>query len=369
MYPDEVIYAIALSSIFRYRVEMPRKILESFGSAGSLFSMERDQLEEIFGKTSKYPDNILSKREIEVAQKEIEWCNEKGIKINYQGGPDFPEQLTRCPDAPLIFYSLGNCNLSSDKIIAIVGTRQASARGVEECKMVVRGLAESGASPVIASGLAYGIDITAHESALEYNLETIAVLANPLDRIYPKAHTSHARKIVKQGALITEFPRNSIDLKLNFVQRNRLIAGLSKATIVVESRKKGGALTTAELADSYSREVFALPGRITDIRSEGCNNLIAKNEALIYTGTDGVLAALGWQNISNSYKGIQGSLFYTGDPLKEKILVTLKLNPGSSMDELHIATSIPIKDLAASLLELEVEGYAVQTAGRRYMAK
>lgn len=369
MYPDEIIYAIALSSIFRYKVEMPRKIIDTFGSAASLFTMNKDELEDLFGKGSRYAGEIITGKELDSAEKEVCWCKEKGIKIHLLGCHNYPEQLLSCQDAPVVFYSIGTANISSDKIIAVVGTREASARGTEECRMVVKGLSESGLSPVIASGLAYGIDITAHKSALEFNLETIAVLANPLDRIYPRAHTSYARTITKNGALVTEFPRGSIDFKINFVQRNRLIAGLSKATIVVESRKKGGALTTAELADSYSREVFALPGRITDIRSEGCNKLIAKNEATIYTGTEALLSALNWHS-KNSIKGEStGYLFYNGDPVKEKILVALKLNPGISLDELCHNTDFSVKDLTAAILELEVDGFVVQTAGRRFLAK
>ena len=369
MYPDELIYAIALSSIFRYKVEMPRKIIDTLGSAGALFAMKRDELEDLFGKGSRYVNEITSGKEIEIAEKEVCWCKEKGISIHLQGCENYPEQLSSCQDAPVVFYSIGTTNISCGKIIAVVGTREASARGVEECRMVVRDMAESGHSPVIASGLAYGIDITAHKSALEFHLDTIAVLANPLDRIYPRAHTSYARAIIKSGALVTEFPRGSIDFKINFVQRNRLIAGLSKATIVVESRKKGGARTTAELADSYSREVFALPGRITDIRSEGCNNLIAKNAANIYTGPEALLSALGWKSNKNKKSESPGLLFYGGDPLKEKILVALKLNPGLSLDELCNSTDLSVKALSAAMLELEVEGFVVQTPGRRFLAK
>jgi DNA processing protein len=369
MYPDELVYKIALNAIFRYRVEMPLKIIENLGSAKALFSLERGELEEIFGKGSRYTDEVLSAKELDIARDEIDWCIQKGIKINYLGNEEFPNQLASCQDAPIVFYSIGNCNLSSNKIIAIVGTREASERGKSECKIIVKELAESGASPIIASGLAYGIDIVAHESALENGLETIAVLANPLDRIYPRLHTPQARKIVKQGALITEFPRGSVEHKINFVQRNRLIAGLSKATIVVESRKKGGALTTAELADSYSREVFALPGRITDIRSEGCNNLIAKNEATIFTNTADLIKNLGWITKGKKERVGTRSLFCFDNPEKEKILVALRLNPGQNMDDLCTSASIAIKDLAPSILELEVEGYIIRTAGNRFIAK
>lgn len=367
MYPDDLLYDIALSRIFRYRVNIPGSVIDNLGSAKALFEMNREMLEEIFKPGQVCIDEILNRKNLDDAFSELEWCREKGIRIHHRDDPDFPPLLRSCPDAPVVFYSFGNCNFSCDRIISIVGTRLSSSYGEKICRKIAAELADSGVKPVIASGLAFGIDITAHLAALDNGLETIAILANPLDRIYPVAHTSHARKIVKQGALITEFARGSESFKINFVQRNRLIAGLSAATIIVESRAHGGALITAELAHSYSREVFAVPGRVGDIRSEGCNNLIAKNIAAIYTSADDLLTALGWASEKSESQQAR-KLFYEGDPDKEKILVALRLNPELNIDELHSITGQKIQELTARVVELEIEGYICSVQGNRYSA-
>jgi len=367
MYPDDLLYDIALSRVFRYRVNIPGSVIDNLGSARALFEMSREMLEEIFKPGQVCIDEILNRKNLDDAFSELEWCREKGIRIHHRDDPDFPPLLRSCPDAPVVFYSFGNCNFSCDRIISIVGTRLSSSYGEKICRKIAAELSESGVKPVIASGLAFGIDITAHLAALENGLDTIAILANPLDRIYPAAHTSHARKIVKQGALITEFPRGSESFKINFVQRNRLIAGLSAATIIVESRAHGGALITAELAHSYSREVFAVPGRVGDIRSEGCNNLIAKNIAAIFTSADDLLTALGWVSEKKESKPAR-KLFYEGDPHKEKILVALRLNPELNIDELHSITGQKIQELTARVVELEIEGYICSVSGNRYSA-
>ncbi|PKP38621.1 MAG: DNA-protecting protein DprA [Bacteroidetes bacterium HGW-Bacteroidetes-14] len=368
MYPDDLLYDIALSKIFRYRVNIPGSIIDNLGSAKALFEMSRDMLEEIFTPGQVCIDEILNRKNLDEARAELEWCREKGIRIHHRDHPDFPPLLRSCPDAPVVFYSFGSCNLNSDRIISIVGTRLSSSYGEKMCRKIVADLSESGVKPVIASGLAFGIDICAHLAALDNGLDTIAILANPLDRIYPAAHTSHARKIVKQGSLLTEFPRGSESFKINFVQRNRLIAGLSAATIIVESRAHGGALITAELAHSYSREVFAVPGRIGDIRSEGCNNLIAKNVAAIFTSAEDLLTALGWVSEKQKESGRVRKLFYEGNPDKEKILVALRLNPELNIDELHSITGQKIQELTARVVELEIEGYICSVSGNRYSA-
>jgi DNA processing protein len=366
MYPDDLLYDIALSKIFRYRVNIPVSIIDNLGSAKALFEMNREMLGEIFNPGQVCIDEILNHKNLEEASAEIEWCREKGIRIHHRDDDDFPPKLRNCPDAPVVFFSFGNCSLNTEKIVSVVGTRLASSYGEKSCRKIIGELSQSGLKPVIASGLAFGIDITAHLAALDSGLDTIAVLANPLDRIYPVSHTSHARRIVKQGALITEFARGSESFKINFVQRNRLIAGIASATIVVESRARGGALITAELAHSYSREVFAVPGRISDLRSEGCNNLVAKNIATIYTSVDELLASLGWNREKPAGETDGRKLFYEGDPDKEKILVALRLNPELNIDELHGITGQKIQELSARLLELEIEGYLCSLPGNRY---
>jgi DNA processing protein len=238
--------------------------------------------------------------------------------------------------------------------------------GTECCRKIIRELLEYGCSPLIVSGLAYGVDVAAHKAALEFGLKTVAVLPNGLDRIYPTAHHEIAKKISRQGAILSEFPRSTESLKINFIQRNRLIAALSQATIVVESRTKGGALITAELAQSYSREVFALPGRVSDPISSGCNNLIFRNIANIFSSTKEFILSMGWSVDNKDVINKEKQLFYTGSKEKEKILVALRTNSELSFDEILLITGARIQSLCESLLELELEGYINSLAGKRY---
>ena len=363
---EDLLYGIAMSTIFKYRVGLPKYIIETLGSAGALFKLNREELEQVFGKQYGFIDTILDSSCLEKAQKEIEWCNEKGINIHYYPTPSFPSRLKECPDSPVILYSFGEADFNYDKIIAIVGTRKSTAYGIKTCRSIIEELHAGGYNPIIVSGLALGIDICAHKAAMEYGLQTIAVLGTPLDTIYPSQHYYHARSISKQGALITEFPRGTDSFKLNFVQRNRIIAGISVATIVIESREKGGALITAELAHSYSREIFAIPGRVSDSLSAGCNKLISKNVASIYTCAQDFVLSMGWINNFKPGTTKEKKLFYTDDPEKEKILVALRQNLELNIDELHRLTEQKIQHLSAKLLELEVEGLVSSVQGNRY---
>lgn len=366
MYSEDLLYGIALSTIFKYRVDLPKSIIENLGSAGALFNLNRAELEQIFGKRYGFIDDILDKSCLAMAQKEIDWCCEKGIKIHYYPTASFPSRLKECSDSPVILYSYGDTDFNYEKIIAIVGTRRSTAYGTKICRNIIEELSAGGYSPIIVSGLAFGIDICAHKAALEYDLQTIAVLATALDTIYPSQHHSHAKNISKQGALITEFARGTDSFKLNFVQRNRIIAGISAATIVIESGEKGGALITAELAHSYSRELFAVPGRVSDSLSAGCNKLISKNLASIFTSVEDFLISMGWNDPGKSVISKQKKLFYTGDPEKEKILVALRQNMELNIDELHRLTGQRIQDLSVKLLELEMEGQVNSLQGNRY---
>jgi DNA processing protein len=366
MYSEDLLYGIALSTIFKYRVNLPKSIIENLGSAGALFGLCRDELEHIFGKQYGFIDDILDKSCLEKAQKEIDWCHEKGIKIHYYPTASFPSRLKDCSDSPVILYSYGDVDFNFDKTISIVGTRRSTAYGTKACRKIIEELSAGGFNPIIVSGLAFGIDICAHKAALESGLRTIAVLATALDTIYPSQHHSHAISISKQGALLTEFARGTESFKLNFVQRNRIIAGISAATIVIESGEKGGALITAELAHSYSRELFAVPGRISDSVSIGCNKLISRNLASIFTSAEDFLISMGWDDKSRPAFSKEKKLFYTGDPEKEKILVALRQNLELNIDELHRLTGQRIQDLSVKLLELEIEGLISSIPGNRY---
>ena len=366
MYPDELVYIVALNKVFRYNPKVSNFLLREFGSAEAIFRLDKSVLMEIFNKRYRFFDQLSDNSILFWAKEEISWAESKGVRIIHINDNEYPESLKECFDPPLILYLYGDANLNQEKIISIVGTRMSTKYGTECCRKIIRELLDYGCSPVIVSGLAYGVDIASHKAALEYGLSTVAVLPNGLDRIYPSAHHEIAKKISRQGAVLSEFPRATESLKINFIQRNRLIAALSKATIVIESREKGGALITAELAQSYSREVFALPGRISDPISSGCNNLIFRNIANIFSSTKDFISFMGWSTENKDITKNEKQLFYSGSPEKEKILVALRTNSELSFDEILFITGARIQSLCESLLELELEGYINSLAGKRY---
>ncbi len=366
MYPDELIYIVALNRVFRYNPRVSNFLLREFGSAEAVFRLDKSVLTEIFNKRYQFFDQLSDSSILSWAKEEIAWAESKGVRIIHINDSAYPASLRECFDPPLILYIYGDVNLNQEKVISIVGTRMSTKYGTECCRKIIREMLEYGCSPLIVSGLAYGVDVAAHKAALEFGLKTVAVLPNGLDRIYPTAHHEIAKKISRQGAILSEFPRSTESLKINFIQRNRLIAALSQATIVVESRTKGGALITAELAQSYSREVFALPGRVSDPISSGCNNLIFRNIANIFSSTKEFILSMGWSVDNKDVINKEKQLFYTGSKEKEKILVALRTNSELSFDEILLITGARIQSLCESLLELELEGYINSLAGKRY---
>ncbi len=366
MQSDELLYYVALNKIFCYKPKLSNLLIREFGSARSVFNLKKEELFDHFKKKYSFIDSLSDNRILEWAQKEINWATSKGVKITHFNEENYPSSLKECFDPPLLLYTFGNADFNQTKIVSIVGTRMSSRIGVDSCRKIISELTESGCSPIIISGLAYGVDVAAHRAALEFGLKTVAVLPNGLDRIYPAAHYEIAKKISKNGAIISEFPTNTKSLKINFIQRNRLIAALSKATIVIESREKGGALSTAELAQSYSREVFALPGRMSDTLSCGCNNLIYNNIATLYKSTASFLLQMGWDSDNERGKTKQGELFFTGSPVKEKILVALSSHSELEIDELLHISEENIQALFHALIELELDGKILSLSGNRY---
>lgn len=361
----ELLCTVAINSIFCYRPRLSNTLLEEFGSFSPLFDMNHTELIKRFGKNYDFLERICDSKTIKNAEKEIEWAKSENIRIIPISSGDYPEGLKSCADPPALIYIKGNTHFDNKRVISVVGTRMPTKYGTECCRMIINSLAESGFYPIIASGLAYGIDVAAHMAALDAGLETIAVLPCSVNRVYPASHINIASKITEQGALISEFPRGTECLKVNFVQRNRIIAALSQATLIIESGERGGALITAQFAHSYSREVFALPGRIGDLRSKGCNNLIAKNIASIFTTTDSFTDTLGWE--SRTVQAFeQGKLFHDSDINKEKIIVALNYESGLTRDELIDKCDIKLPLLSATLLEMELDGTVIKLPGERY---
>ena len=366
---DELVYMVALNTIMMYNGKAARELIELSNSAKGVFTLTKSDLMDIFGKRYSFFDELVNPGNLSTAHQEISWAESRGISVLCSQDPlcDYPSKLLECPDYPLILYKAGPAPLNSTRMISIVGTRKSTLYGVNMCTKIVRELSQMNVGATIVSGLAYGVDIAAHKAALEYNQRTIAVLAGGLDNIYPVAHTEYAKKIITGGALISEFPRESENFKINFIQRNRIIAGMSDATIIAESGERGGSMITAALANSYSRELFALPGRVTDSSSAGCNLLISKNMASIFHSTAEVMRSLGWQTPPSADKLYGDKLFVADSREKEKILVALKHNPEIEIDSLIALTGINISTLSSLLLELELDGRVSAVAGKRYI--
>ncbi len=359
-------YKIGITLIPGIGSILAKKIIEFTGSPEEVFKSSESLLEKIPGIGKTLAGKIAGRQITDEAEKEIEFITKYRVKAYYFLDDDYPERLKQCPDSPLILFSKGNANLHHPRILSIVGTRNATAYGLEFCKNLIHDLAAGGYDPVIMSGLAYGIDIAAHKAALENNLHTIAALAHGLSTIYPPLHRNIAERITLQGALVTDFPGKMKPERGNFIKRNRLIAGMADATIVIESATKGGALLTADLANSYNRDVFALPGRITDKRSQGCNNLIKSNKAALIENIKDLEYILGWAPLKQAGKtGVPGP----EDSLTEEekaILMLLKNNDEMSADRLSVETGFGAGKTSCLLLELEFKGSITSLPGKRY---
>ena len=367
---DDLVYMYAIAEIFKFNPLASRQLIDAVDDLPSLFSMSSLELDGILGCGKNIKDEFLRGEALERSRKEMEWASSNGVKVLSVNSREYPSLLKECPDAPVVLFYIGSADMGRGCNISIVGTRLASTYGREATANIVSDLAECqsvmhGSEFRVVSGLAYGIDIAAHKSALESGLETIAVLPCGIDHIYPKEHREIARRIARQGGLITEFP-HGIDVKRwQFIKRNRIIAGISAATIAVESRIKGGSMSTVEFANSYGREIYAVPGRLNDFNSYGCNYLISKNVAQIYTR--GSIAQI--SNVpGNGAVALDGdvNLFSFDDAKKGKILLSLEDNCALDTDTICNITGIPFDEITSLLLEMELEGKIILVQGQRY---
>src|SRR5690606_32474899 len=255
--------------------------------------------------------------------KEIAFIEKENIKAYFFENDDYPEKLKHCSDAPIVLFSTGKFDLNNRKVLSVVGTRQITSYGTNFCKKLIKDLTEI--DPIIVSGFALCTDICAHLSALENGLQTVGVLAHGFDRIYPPSHKKYVRQIEESGGFLTEFWSGSVPDKENFVKRNRIVAGISDATIVIESANRGGSLITDNLANDYSREVFAVPGKTTDKYSEGCNHLIKTQRANLLTSVDDILYMLNWDSKPKKEKAVQKQLFLDLNADEQKIYDYLQI--------------------------------------------
>lgn len=337
-----------------------KKLIATVGSAQQIFEEKATTLQKINGIGSLITKAILDKKNIALAEKEYNYITKNNINYSYFLDKEYPQNLKNCIDAPILFFSDGKINLNSQKIISIVGTRNISAYGRNFTNALIEELAIY--NPIIVSGFAYGVDICAHKAAIKNNLQTIAVLAHGLEQIYPKTHKKYIHQVNENGGFITEFWHDENPQRENFLKRNRIVAGISKATIIIESAKKGGSLVTADIANSYNRDVFAVPGKTTDIFSEGCNNLIKNHQAQILTSADDIIQLLNWQQQRAAPK--QQQLFVELNKTEQKIYDYLQQNGKQLLDVIALECAIPTYQLSSILIQMELKGVVKPLPGK-----
>ncbi len=319
MQSNELLYDIALTQLFMVGPRTARALIEHFGSAEAVFNESPELLRTIGNVGAYISDKGYQEQALKRAEAELDFIIKNNIKALKFDTPDYPTRLAQCPDAPQILYQYGNCNLNAQKFVAIIGTRNATKYGRDLTDDLVKTLAASNPDTVIISGLAYGIDIAAHKAALEYGLPTVGIVAHGLDHIYPQVHRQYASQMIQSGgAILTEYLSKTNPDPQNFVQRNRIVAGMCDVTVVVESAIKGGSLITANIANDYNRDVMAFPGRVGDKTSEGCNKPISQHKAEITTTADDLINLMGWN--APKTNAVQQSLFNDLTPEQQSVI-------------------------------------------------
>ncbi|MBL4655077.1 MAG: DNA-protecting protein DprA [Bacteroidia bacterium] len=358
-------YKIALTFLTGIGDIWAKNLIGYCGSAEAMFKEKKGKLMKVPGIGSVNARAIFDSKDqaLERAQLELEFINKYNIQPLFFTEENYPNRLKHCADSPILLYYKGKADLNASKIISVVGTRNATEYGKNFCKTLIEELSEQ--NVLIVSGLAYGIDICAHKSSLENTLETVGVLAHGLDRIYPALHKSTAEKMVKQGGLLTDFPSQTNPDRENFPKRNRIIAGMSDAVIVIETAKKGGAVITAEIANSYNRDVFALPGNIAWKYSEGCNFLIKTHKANVIESAKDVAYVLGWEQ-SKTKPQKQKRIFVDLNKKEKAVIDVLNGNNKVGIDSIAVQSKLPMSQTASILLSLEMVGMVKAFPGKVY---
>jgi DNA processing protein len=366
--PDNLEYKIAISLIPGIGPVTARTLISYVGSVESVFKEKEKNLKKIPGIGEVNAQRVVRQNVLDRAKREVDFILKNGIKTFFYLDEDYPIRLKNCSDAPIVLYYKGNANLNERKIISVVGTRSSTNYGREICDELIHDFSVKDYPIIVFSGLAYGIDIQAHKACLKYNIPTVAVFAHGLDTIYPTLHSSIASKMPEKGGLITDFISDTKIDRQNFLRRNRIIAGLADATVIIESAEKGGALVTADIANSYNRDVFAFPGRSTDPFSRGCNKLIKFNEAVLVENQADIEKAMNWDSKTTKPQEVQASLF-TEITSEEQKLVDLLKGGDRFVDEITIETQLPMSKVSALLLGLEFKGIVASLPGKMYRLK
>ncbi|MBZ4043562.1 DNA-processing protein DprA [Flavobacterium hibisci] len=365
MSEQDLFYVLALLRVEGVGDIMAKKLLANFGSAEEIFKAKTNQIAAIDGVGSVLLKNLKDKTVFEKSNKELDFITKNNIQVSFFKDENYPDRLKHCIDCPVLIFSAGNINLKNKRIISIVGTRQITSYGIEFCRTLIEDLAPL--DPIIVSGFAYGVDIVAHQLAIENKLQTIGVLAHGLNQIYPKAHKKYMPKMEENGGFITEFWSSTNPDKENFVRRNRIVAGMTEATIVIESADRGGSLITANIANDYNRDVFAVPGRVTDKYSQGCNQLIKTQKANVLTCAADLVYMLNW-DIKSDIKPVQKQLFVELESEEQKIYDFLIKNGKELLDIIALQCEFPIYKISGILLNMELKGVIRPLPGKLFEA-
>jgi DNA processing protein len=361
---SDLLYQIALTLVPNIGDVHAKALVNIYGDAQSIFKAKKKELDVIEGIGTVRAKSIKDFTDFSSSEEEIKFIEKYKITPLFINSENYPKRLLNCYDSPALLYYRGNADLNSSKIISIVGTRNNSDYGKMVCEKFIEDLQAE--NVIVVSGLAFGIDTIAHKAALKNNLQTVAVLAHGLDRIYPQQNKTLAKQIIGQGGLLTDFISNTNPDKQNFPKRNRIVAGICDAVIVIESSKKGGSLITAELGNGYNKDVFAIPGRTNDLKSEGCNYLIQNNKAALINSADDFLEMMNWKSIPKPTASKQRELFIELSPDEKIVVDILQQQESIQIDELYFKSGLSSSAMATALLMLEMQNVVISLPGKVY---
>ncbi|MCL2028662.1 MAG: DNA-processing protein DprA [Bacteroidales bacterium] len=360
----DILYNIGLTLLPGIGDKLGKNLVDFCGSAEAVFKEKTQNLEKIPEIGRIKAKNIVSQSVLKRAEEELLFIEKHQIQTFFFKDANYPRRLLHCTDSPLMLYFKGQTDFNVEKVVSIVGTRKCTDYGRQMVTQLLSDLKQD--NVLVISGLAYGIDTLAHQIALENQLATVGVLGHGLDRIYPHQNRNLAKKMLENGGLLTDFLSNTNPDAVNFPSRNRIIAGLSDATVVVEAARHGGALITADIANSYSRDVFAVPGRLNDERSEGCNFLIKTNKAALIETAQDIRYLLNWDLEQHSKKHVQKKLFIELPEEQRTVFEALQNHPETVVDELCNLLKLPLSKLSAIFLQLEIAGVIEVLPGKRW---
>ena len=362
----ELIAMLRLQHVPNIGSVIAKKLIAHCGSPSAIFEVKRNQLLKIDGIGTQTIKHLFDAEHLEAAEKEYRYCETNAIEATYFKDDDYPDYLKHCIDSPILLFRKGKIALEQRKIISVVGTRNITSYGTAFCEQFIADIAPL--NPIIVSGFAYGVDICIQREAIKHGLQTIGCLAHGLNQIYPKVHAKYQAEVSANGGFYTEFWSTSNPERENFLKRNRIIAGMSEATLVVESAEKGGSLVTADIANSYNRDVFAVPGRASDKYSLGCNNLIKKQQAHMLTSAADLIYLLNWDLEEKKTKTVQKQLFVELDEVEQTIYDYLQHNGKQLLDSIALECKLPIFKTSTTLLAMEMKGVIRPLPGKLFEA-